>query len=126
MLQFIFSMGGKREGSAWSQGCSFIPFVLILSVYSVFKDLRCTLWFYEMNSYIYQHTHFQFHFLICSMRLAFLGFYSFSILYFINKGFLSFLLFLVNCLLDCPFFILLLLSLCLSIIFSILPTFLIK
>lgn len=36
---YLFN-GGKREESAWSQGCFFIPFILILSVYSVFKDLR--------------------------------------------------------------------------------------
>lgn len=33
------------------------------------------------------------HFLICSMRLAFLGFYSFPILSFINKGLHSFFIF---------------------------------
>lgn len=107
MFVYLFN-GGKKEGEWLVPRLLLYSFCFNLSVYSLFKDLRCTLWFYEMHSYIYWHTHFLFHFLICSMRFAFLDFYSFSILPFINEGFLS-SCFLVNCLLGFPFFILLLL-----------------
>lgn len=63
--------------------CSFIPFALILSVYSLYKDLRCSLVLYKMNIMTHIFKPFvrqsllslkKFHFLICSIWWPFLYF----------------------------------------------------
>lgn len=112
-------------------------FVVMLPAYSVFKDFRC-IWCYIRLIAIHSGTQIfksflrpsllplkKYHFLISYMS-SLSWFSPFCNTLFINKAFLPSFLFLVNCLLGFPFFILLLLSLCLSITFSTLPTFLIK